>query len=110
MNTLGNHTKIKRCTHKDTYNSAVNYFRQPLLVPNNAKSLHFYQIVHLTNFLTFSLININQNIRKKEKILEKLKGCTYKITHMSVASYPILKLKPRTKFYHSVLFFLFNVF
>ena len=29
---------------------------------------------------------------------------------MSVASYPILKLKPRTKFYHSVFFFLFNVF
>ena len=28
---------------------------------------------------------------------------------MSIASYPILKLKPRTKFYHSV-FFLFNVF
>ena len=25
---------------------------------------------------------------------------------MSVASYPILKLKPRTKFYHSVFFFL----
>ena len=42
--------------------------------------------------------------------MEKLKGCTYKITHMSVASYPILKLKPRTKFYHSVFFFLFNVF
>ena len=67
--------KIKMCTHKDTYNSAANYFRQPLL-----------------------------------KILEKIKGCTYKITHMSVASYPILKLKPRTKFYHSVFFFLFNVF
>ena len=25
---------------------------------------------------------------------------------MSVASYPILKLKPKTKFYHSVFFFL----
>ena len=108
MNALGNHKK--RCTHKDTYNSAANYFRQPLLVPNNAKSLHFYQIVHLTNFLTFSLININQNIRNNRKFLETLKGCTYKITHMSVVSYPILNLKPRTKFYHSVFFFLFNVF
>ena len=29
---------------------------------------------------------------------------------MSVASYPILKLKPRTIFYLSVFFFLFNVF
>ena len=29
---------------------------------------------------------------------------------MSVASYPILKLKPRTNFYHSLFFFLFNVF
>ena len=29
---------------------------------------------------------------------------------MSVASYPILKLKPRTNFYLSVFFFLFNVF
>ena len=102
--------KIKGCTHKDTYNSAVNYFRQPLLVPNNAKSLHFYQIVHLTNFLTFSLININQNIRNKRKFWKKLEGCTYKITHISVASYPILKLKHRTNFYLSVFFFIFNVF
>ena len=31
--------------------------------------------------------------------------CTYKITHMSVASYPILKLKLRTKFYHFFLSF-----
>ena len=72
--------------------------------------MHVYQIVHLTNFLTFSRINIYQNLRKKEKILEKLKGCTYKITHMSVASYTILKLKPSTNFYLSVFFFLFNVF
>ena len=62
MNTLGNRKKIKGCTHKDTYKTAANYFRQPLLVANNAKSLHIYQIVHLTNFLTLSLININQNI------------------------------------------------
>ena len=68
MNTLGNRKTCKGCTHNDTYNSAANYFRQPLLVPNEAKSLHFYQIVHLTNFLTFSLINTNQNIRKKRKI------------------------------------------
>ena len=32
--------------------------------------------------------------------------CTYKITHMSVASYSILKLKPRTNFYVSVFFFI----
>ena len=59
------------CTHKDTYNSAANYFRLPLLVPNNAKSLHFYQIVHLTNFLTLLLININQNLREN---FGKIKG------------------------------------
>ena len=52
MNTLGNRKKIKGSTHKDTYISAVNYFRQPLLVPNNARTLHFYQIVHYTYFLT----------------------------------------------------------
>ena len=74
MNTLGNHKKIKRCTHKETYNSAANYFWQPLLVPNNAKSLHFYQIVHLTNFLAFSLININQNIRNKRKFWKNQRG------------------------------------
>ena len=65
--------KIKECTHKNTYNSAANYFRQPLLVPNNVNALHFYQIVHLTNFLTFSLINIYQNIRNKRKF-GKFKG------------------------------------
>ena len=42
--------------------------------------------------------------------MEKLKVCTYKITHMSVASYPILKLQPRINFYLSVFFFLFNDF
>ena len=57
MKTLGNRKKI----------SASSYFRQPLLVPNNDKALHFYQIVHLTNFITFSFININQNIRNKRK-------------------------------------------
>ena len=65
MNTLGNRTKIKGCTHKDTYISAANYFRQPLLVPNNAKAPHFYRTVPCTNSLAFSLININQNIRNK---------------------------------------------
>ena len=38
--------------------------------------------------------------------MEKTKGCTYKITHMSVASYPIFKLKPRTNFYLFSSFFL----
>ena len=98
MNTLGNLKTIKGCTHKDTYNSAANYFRQPLLMPNNAKALHVYQIVYLTNFLTYSRININKNIRKQKKLLEKIKGRPYKITHMSVASYSILKLKPNTNF------------
>ena len=79
MKTLGNRKKIKGCTHKDTYNSAANYFRQPLLVPNNAKALHFYQIVHLTNFLTFLLINSNQNIRKQIKFCKNLRGVLTKL-------------------------------
>ena len=69
MNTLEN--RKRGCTHKN--NSAANYFRQPLLVPNNVKALHFYQIVHLTHFLTFSIININQNIRNERKFW-KIKG------------------------------------
>ena len=74
MNTLGNRKTIKGCSHKNTYISAANYFWQPLLVPNNAKALHFYQIFHYTNVLTFPLIKINQNIRNKRKILEKIEG------------------------------------
>ena len=73
-----NGKKIKGCIHKDTYNSAANYFRQPLLIPNNAKALHFYQIVYLTNFLTFSLININQNIKETREnfgVLTNLRIC-----------------------------------
>ena len=42
--------------------------------------------------------------------MEKLKGCTYKITHMSVASYPILKLKPRTIFLIFLCSFSFLMF
>ena len=40
--------------------------------------------------------------------MEKLKGCTYKITRMSVASYPIFKLKPRTIFLCSSFFLIFS--
>ena len=72
-------------------------FRQPLLVPNNAKSLHFYQIVHLTNFLIFSLININQNIRNKKKIwknyrgvLTKLRICQLLVILFSILNFIIL--------------------
>ena len=32
-------------------------------------------------------MNINENIKNKRKKLEKLKGCTYNITHMSAANY-----------------------
>ena len=79
MNTLGNRKQIKGCTQKDTYNSAANDFRQSLFIPNNAKALHFYQIVHLTNFLTFSLININQNIRNKRKFWKNKRGVLTKL-------------------------------
>ena len=50
MNTLGNRKKIRVCTLKDTNNSAANYFRQPFLVPNNAKALNVYQIVPVNKF------------------------------------------------------------
>ena len=32
-------------------------------------------------------MNINENIRNKRKLVEKLRGCTYKITYMSTANY-----------------------
>ena len=40
--------------------------------------------------------------------MEKIKGCTYKITHMSVAIYPILKLKPRNIFIILYFFIMFS--
>ena len=73
------YNKIKGCTHKDTYISAANYFRQPLLVPNNAKALHFYQIVHYTNFLSFPLIDNNQNIRNKRQFWKNQWGVLTKL-------------------------------
>ena len=40
-------------------------------------------------------MNINENIKNKRKMLENLKGCSYNITHMSVANYSKLpKLVP----------------
>ena len=36
-----------------------------------AKALHFYQMVHNAYFLTFPLININQNIRNKRQLWTK---------------------------------------
>ena len=73
MNTLENRKKKKKKVYpQNTYNSAANYFRQPLLVPNYDKALHFYQIL-LIFFLTFSLIYIIQNISNERNFWKKIK-------------------------------------
>ena len=35
-------------------------------------------------------LNINLNVRKERIMVIKLKGCTYKITHIAVANIPRL--------------------
>ena len=43
-------------------------------------------------------MNIDETIRNKRKMIEKLKGCTYNITHMSAANYSKLpKLVPNER-------------
>ena len=44
------------------------------------ETLHFNPIVGFTNYLICIFMNINENIRNKRKMLEKLKGCTYNQT------------------------------
>ena len=48
--------KIRECTHKATYISAANYFRQPLLKANNCQSNALLPNGPLCEFLAFLLI------------------------------------------------------
>ena len=60
---------------------------------------HFmgYPSLRLSEVLCI-FMNINENIRNKRKMLENLKECTYKITHMSGANFSKLpKLVPNEK-------------
>ena len=46
---------------------------------------HFHQIARYANDLFSIFTYTNENMRNTIKIAEKLSGCTYKITHISVA-------------------------
>ena len=50
----------------------------------------FYAMTGYANHFMIILLNINLNVRKERKMLIKLRGCTYKITHIVAANIPRL--------------------
>ena len=50
----------------------------------------FYAMIRYANHFMIIFLNINSNVRKERKRVIKLKGCTYKITHIVAASNPSL--------------------
>ena len=55
----------------------------------------FYAMIGYANHFAIIYLNINLKVRNKRKSVIKLKGCTYKITHIIAANNPRLpKLLP----------------
>ena len=54
----------------------------------NAMSLNFYSMVRYADYLIYIFIDIYGNIRNLRTLWEKLRGYTYKITHISAAYFP----------------------
>ena len=54
-----------------------------------AKTQSVYPVVQYANNLIQIFMNINENIGNYRKMQKKLRGYTYKITHISAASCPI---------------------
>ena len=50
----------------------------------------FYAMMGYANHFMIILLNINLNVRKERKMVIKLRGCTYKITHIVAANIPRL--------------------
>ena len=54
----------------------------------------FYAMIRYANHFRIIFLNINLNVRKEQKRVIKLKGCTYKITHIVAANIPSLPHVP----------------
>ena len=50
----------------------------------------FYVMMGYANHFMIIFLNINLNVRKERKMVIKLRGCTYKITHIVAANIPTL--------------------
>ena len=46
----------------------------------------FYAMIGYANHFMIIFLNINLNVRKDRKIVIKLRGCTYKTTHIVAAN------------------------
>ena len=46
----------------------------------------FYAMIGHANHFMIILLNINLNVRKERKMVIKLRGCIYKITHIVAAN------------------------
>ena len=50
----------------------------------------FYAMIGYANHFMIILLNINLNVRKEKRNGNKLRGCTYKFTHIVAANIPRL--------------------
>ena len=49
-----------------------------------------YAMIGYANHFMIIFLNINLNVRKERKMVIKIRGCTYKITHIVAANIPRL--------------------
>ena len=55
----------------------------------------FYAMIGYANHFMITLLNDNLMLERREKMVIKLRGCTYKITHIVAANTPrLLHLVP----------------
>ena len=59
----------------------------PNIYQINAKSLVFYSMVRYADYLIYIRINIWKH-KKLKKIKDKIRGYTYKMTHISADNFP----------------------
>ena len=57
----------------------------------------FYAMIRYANHFMIIFLNINLNVKTERKMVIKLRGCTYKITHVVAANIPRLPHLVQTK-------------
>ena len=60
----------------------------------------FYAMIGYANYVMIIFLTINLNVRNERKMVIKLRGCTYKITHIVAANIPRLPHLYRLKTRH----------
>ena len=82
--------KLKLAIYNITYISSAYCPRLTSLYQKMLRHSKFYAMIGQANHFMIIFLNINLNVRNERKMVMKLRGCTYKITHIVAANIPRL--------------------